>query len=86
VAKRELKALYDIGQCDVYLNLRKKETADRLKRCVLNYFAKNTLNVRTTYDMLLELIPVFASLFNTLKLKNDIYIKSVVEQLQRYPI
>jgi hypothetical protein len=38
--KRELKALYDIGQCDVYLNLRKKETADRLKRCVLNYFAK----------------------------------------------
>jgi hypothetical protein len=48
VAKRELKALYDIGQCDVYLNLRKKETADRLKRCVLNYFAKNTLNVRTT--------------------------------------
>jgi hypothetical protein len=40
VAKRELKALYDIGQCDVYFNLRKKETADRLKRCVLNYFAK----------------------------------------------
>jgi hypothetical protein len=62
-------------------NLRKKETADRLKRCVLNYFAKNTLNVRTTYDMLLELIPVFASLFNTDKMpKNDIYIKSVVEQ------
>jgi hypothetical protein len=52
VAKRELKALYDIGQCDVYLNLRKKETADRLKCCVLNYFVKNTLNVRTTYDML----------------------------------
>jgi hypothetical protein len=36
--------------------------------------------------MLLELIPVFASLFNTDKMpKNDIYIKSVVEQLQRYP-
>jgi hypothetical protein len=72
VAKRE--ALYDIGQCDVYLNLRKKETADRLKRCVLNYFAKNTLNVRTTYDMLLELIPVFASLFNTDKMPKMTFI------------
>jgi hypothetical protein len=35
--------------------------------------------------MLLELIPVFASLFNTDKMPKKHLYKSVVEQLQRYP-
>jgi hypothetical protein len=86
VAKRELKALYDIGQCDVYFEFTEERNGRSVEALRFKLFRKNTLNVRTTYDMLLELIPVFASLFNTDKMpKNDIYIKSVVEQLQRYP-
>jgi hypothetical protein len=57
VAKRELKELYDLGQCDV-LSSPKAQKVEPLKCCVSNYFAK-TLNVKTTNDLLLELIPLF---------------------------
>jgi hypothetical protein len=74
------------GQCDVYSEFTEERNGRSVEALRFKLFQKNTLNVRTTYDMLLELIPVFASLFNTDKMpKNDIYIKSVVEQLQRYP-
>jgi hypothetical protein len=43
------------------------------KRCVLNYFAKHT-ECENYLHMLLELIPVFASLFNTDKMPKMTFI------------
>jgi plasmid replication initiation protein len=86
VAKRELKTLYDIGQCDVYFEFSEERNGRSVEMLRFKLFRKNSMNVKTTHDMLLELIPVFASLFNTSKMpKNDVYIKSVIEHLQRYP-
>jgi plasmid replication initiation protein len=86
VAKRELKALYDIGQCDVYFEFTEERSGRSVEMLRFKLFRKNTMNVKTTHDMLLELIPVFQKLFNTSKMpKNDVYIKSVIEHLQRYP-
>ena len=49
-------------------------------------FRKNSMNVKTTNDMLLELIPIFRSLYNTDKMpKNDSFVKEVILQLQKYP-
>lgn len=86
VAKRELKALYDIGQCDVYFEFSEERNGRSVEMLRFKLFRKNSMNVKTTHDMLLELIPVFASLFNTLKMpKNDAYIKEVILQLQKHP-
>jgi plasmid replication initiation protein len=86
VAKRELKALYDIGQCDVYFEFSEERNGRSVESLRFKLFRKNSMNVKTTHDMLLELIPVFASLFNTLKMpKNDAYIKEVILQLQKHP-
>ena len=86
VAKRELKALYDLGQCDVYFEFSEERNGRSVEMLRFKLFRKNSMNVKTTHDMLLELIPVFTSLFNTLKMpKNDSYIKEVILQLQKYP-
>jgi hypothetical protein len=84
--KRELKALYDIGQCDVYFEFSEERNGRSVESLRFKLFRKNSMNVKTTHDMLLELIPVFASLFNILKMpKNDAYIKEVILQLQKHP-
>ena len=86
VAKRELKALYDIGQCDVYFEFSEHRNGRTVEMLRFKLFRKNSMNVKTTHDMLLELIPVLASLFNTLKMpKNDAFINNVIQHLQLYP-
>ena len=86
VAKRELKELYDIGQCDVYFEFTEERNGRSVETLRFKLFRKNTMNVRSTNDMLLELIPVFRSVFNTDKMpKNDVFIRNVIIQLQRYP-
>jgi len=86
VAKRELKSLYDIGQCDVYFEFTEERSGRTVEMLRFKLFRKNTMNVKTTNDMLLELIPVFQRLFETSKMpKNDNFIKEVIVKLQRYP-
>ena len=86
VAKRELKELYDIGQCDVYFEFTEERNGRSVETLRFKLFRKNSLNVKTTNDMLLELIPVFRSLYNTDKMpKNDTFINEVILQLQKYP-
>lgn len=86
VARRELKELYDIGQCDVYFEFSEERNGRTVETLRFKLFRKNSLNVKTTSDMLLELIPVFRTLFNTDKMpKNDAFIKDVILQLQKYP-
>lgn len=86
VAKRELKDLYDIGQCDVYFEFTEERKGRSVETLRFMLFRKNTMNVKTTNDMLLELIPVFRKLYNTDKMpKNDAFIKEVIIQLQKYP-
>jgi hypothetical protein len=44
------------------------------------------MNIKTTNDLLLELIPLFQSIYETTsKPKNDAFIKEVIMQLQKYP-
>ena len=44
------------------------------------------MNVKTTNDLLLELIPLFQSMYETnTKPKNDSFIKKIILQLQKYP-
>ena len=44
------------------------------------------MNVKTTNDLLLELIPVFQSMYETSKKpKNDVFVKEVILQLQKHP-
>lgn len=86
VAKRELKELYDIGQCDVYFEFSEERNGRTVEMLRFKLFRKNSLNVKSTNDMLLELIPVFRTLYNTDKMpKNDAFVKEVILQLQKYP-
>lgn len=86
VAKRELKELYDIGQCDVYFEFSEERNGRTVEMLRFKLFRKNSLNVKNTNDMLLELIPVFRTLYNTDKMpKNDAFVKEVILQLQKYP-
>lgn len=86
VAKRELKELYDIGQCDVYFEFTEERNGRSVETLRFKLFRKNSLNVKTTNDLLLELIPVFRSLYNTDKMpKNDTFVNEVIIQLQKYP-
>jgi predicted nucleotidyltransferase len=47
VAKRELKALYDIGQCDVYFEFTEERNGRSVEALRFKLFQK-TQNVRTT--------------------------------------
>lgn len=86
VAKKELKALYDIGQCDVYFEFSEERNGRSVETLRFKLFRKNSMNVKTTHDMLLELIPVFRSLYNTDKMpKNDAFVNNVLIQLQKHP-
>ena len=86
VAKRELKELYDLGQCDVYFEFTEERKGRTVEMLRFKLFRKNAMNVKTTTDLLLELIPLFQSLFETTtKPKNDVFIKQVILQLQKHP-
>ena len=86
VAKRELKELYDLGQCDVYFEFTEERKGRTVEMLRFKLFRKNAMNVKTTNDLLLELIPLFQSLFETTtKPKNDVFIKEVILQLQKHP-
>lgn len=86
VAKRELKELYDIGQCDVYFEFSEERNGRSVEMLRFKLFRKNSMNIKTTNDMLLELIPVFRNLYNTDKMpKNDTFVNEVLLQLQKYP-
>lgn len=86
VAKKELKTLYNAGQCDVYFEYSEEKNGRSVETLRFKLFRKNSLNVKTTSDMLLELIPVFRSLYNTDKMpKNDTFVNEVILQLQKYP-
>ena len=86
VAKRELKELYDLGQCDVYFEFSEERNGRSVETLRFKLFRKNEMNIKTTNDLLLELIPVFQSMYETnTKPKNDAFIKDVILQLQKYP-
>ncbi len=86
VAKRELKELYDIGQCDVYFEFTEERKGRTVEMLRFKLFRKNSMNVKTTNDLLLELIPVFQSMYETSKKpKNDVFVKEVILQLQKHP-
>ena len=86
VAKRELKELYDLGQCDVYFEFTEERNGRSVEMLRFKLFRKNAMNVKTTNDLLLEMIPLFQSLYETTtKPKNDVFIKEVIMQLQKYP-
>jgi hypothetical protein len=77
VAKRELKELYDLGQCDI-LSL-PEENGRSVEMLRFKLFPK-AMNVKTTNDLPLELIPLFQSLFETSsKPKNDAFIKMLFQ-------
>jgi len=86
VAKRELKDLYDLGQCDVYFEYTEERKGRTVEMLRFKLFRKNAMNVKTTNDLLLELIPVFQTLYETsTKPKNDAFVKNVILQLQKFP-
>lgn len=86
VAKRELKELYDLGQCDVYFEFSEERNGRSVETLRFKLFRKNAMNVKTTNDLLLELIPLFQSIYETTsKPKNDAFVKDVILQLQKYP-
>lgn len=86
VAKRELKELYNIGQCDVYFEFSEERNGRSVEMLRFKLFRKNSMNIKTTQDLLLELIPLFQSMYETnTKPKNDVFVKDVILQLQKYP-
>ncbi len=86
VARRELKELYDLGQCDVYFEFTEERNGRTVEMLRFKLFRKNSMNAKTTNDLLLELIPIFQSMYETnSKPKNDSFIKKVILQLQKYP-
>lgn len=86
VAKRELKELYDLGQCDVYFEFSEERNGRSVENLRFKLFRKNAMNIKTTNDLLLELIPLFQQIYETTsKPKNDAFVKEVIMQLQKYP-
>jgi plasmid replication initiation protein len=86
VAKDELKELYDQGQCDVYFEFTEERKGRSVEMLRFKLFRKNTMNVKTTNDLLLELIPIFQKIYETdSKPKNDTFVKEVIMQLQKFP-
>lgn len=86
VAYKELKELYETGQCDVYFEYSEERNGRTVETLRFKLIRKNELNVKTTHDMLLELIPVFEKLYQTKKQpKNESFIKKVIILLQKYP-
>ena len=86
VAKRELKELYNLGQCDVYFEFTEERKGRKVETLRFKLFRKNSMNIKTTHDLLLELIPLFQSMYETSsKPKNDMFVKEVILQLQKYP-
>lgn len=86
VARRELKELYDLGQCDVYFEFTEERNGRTVEMLRFKLFRENSMNVKTTNDLLLELIPIFQSIYETnSKPKNDSFIQKVILQLQKYP-
>ncbi len=86
IARKELKELYDLGQCDVYFEFTEERNGRTVENLRFKLFRKNSLNVQTTNDLLLELIPIFQSMYETnTKPKNDSFIKKIILQLQQYP-
>lgn len=86
VAKRELKELYDLGQCDVYFEFTEERNGRSVEMLRFKLFRKNAMNIKTTNDLLLELIPIFQSMYETnTKPKNDSFVKEVIIQLQKFP-
>ena len=67
VARVELKELYEAGQCDVYFEYTEERNGRTIETLRFKLIRKNELNVKTTNDMLLELIPIFEKLYNTKK-------------------
>lgn len=86
IAKRELKDLFDQGQCDVYFDFSEERKGRTVEYLRFKLFRKADLNVKTTKDLLLELIPFFQGLFETTKKpKNDAFINQVIIKLQLHP-
>jgi hypothetical protein len=86
IAKRELKDLFDQGQCDVYFDFSEERKGRTVEYLRFKLFRKADLNVKTTKDLLLELIPFFQGLFETTKKpKNDTFINQVIIKLQLHP-
>jgi hypothetical protein len=86
VAKRELKELYDLGQCDAYFEFSEERKGRTVETLRFKLFRKNSMNIKTTHDLLLELIPLFQSMYETnTKPKNDAFVKEVILQLQKFP-
>lgn len=86
VARDELKELYDQGQCDVYFEFTEERKGRSVEMLRFKLFRKNTMNVKTTNDLLLELIPIFQKIYETdSKPKNDTFVKEVIMQLQKFP-
>jgi hypothetical protein len=56
VAKRELKELYDLRQCDVYFEFTEERKGRTVEMLRFKLFPKNHER-KTTNDLLLELIP-----------------------------
>jgi hypothetical protein len=85
VAKRELKNFMISANVMFILNSRKNAKAEPLKCCVSNCFVKNAMNVKTTTDLLLELIPLFKVYLKLPPNKKRCFCKDVILQLQKHP-
>lgn len=86
VAKRELKELYDLGQCDVYFEFTEERKGRTVETLRFKLFRKNAMNVKNSNDLLLELIPIFQATFETSKKpKNDVFVKELIMKLQKFP-
>lgn len=86
VAQRELKELYDKGQCDLWFDYSIKDT---LKRKILSYYffihTKEEEKLKTNYKTVQTSLERINSILSTFFPRDKKYIKRVIQEIQLRP-
>ena len=86
VAHKELKTLYDAGQCDLYFEYSEEKNGRSVENLRFKVISRDGLNAPNNVDLLRQILIILQELFEvTKKKKNADYIAKVISKLQKSP-
>lgn len=86
VAHKELKTLYDAGQCDLYFEYAEEKNGRSVENLRFKVISREGLNAPNSIDLLRQTLIILQELFEvTKKKKNTDYIAKVISKLQKSP-
>ena len=86
IAHKELKTLYDAGQCDLYFEYSEEKKGRSVESLRFKVISREGLNAPNNIDLLRQILIILQELFEvTKKKKNADYIAKVISKLQKSP-